>query len=178
MADSDKTKWDNRYLEDIGNLTPSSILKKYLHQASVGHALDIACGNGKNAIFMEGMGFSVDAVDISSIAIESLAKKAPAINTMCEDLNQFTIEEGSYDLILNANFLDRRLFPMIEAGLKADGLLIFESFTGQKTSKYCLGPNELLKAFPSLHIIYYEESDLHDSDKFEKSVACIAIKKA
>ncbi|BHH82068.1 class I SAM-dependent methyltransferase [Desulforhopalus sp. 52FAK] len=178
MAETDKKKWDDRYSQDLGNLTPSSLLKKHIHQATVGRALDIACGNGKNSIFLAQQGFDMDAVDISSVAIENLREKAPEINAMCRDLDEFTIEEEHYNLILNANFLDRRLFPYIISGLQTGGLLIFESFTGAKTSKYCLGPNELLQAFSSLHIVYYAESDIPGSGKFEKSVALIAMKDA
>ena len=178
MANTDKKKWNDRYSQDIGNLTPSNLLKKHIQQATVGRALDIACGNGKNSIFLAEQGFNVDAVDISSVAIENLRTKAPGINAMCRDLDEFSIEEASYDLILNANFLDRRLFPKILSGLQTGGLLLFESFAGTKTSKYCLGPNELLQAFSSLHIVYYEESAIPDSGKFEKSVALIAIKSA
>lgn len=178
MAETDKKKWDHRYSQDIGNLTPSSLLRKHIHQATVRRALDIACGNGKNSIFLAEQGFAVDAVDISSVAIENLRDKNPGINALCKDLDEYRIEEASYDLILNANFLDRRLFPYIISGLQTGGLLVFESFAGTKTSKYCLGPNELLQAFSSLHIIYYAESEIPGSGKFEKSVGLIAIKAA
>ena len=178
MAETDKKKWDDRYSQDIGNLTPSSLLRKHIHQATVRRALDIACGNGKNSIFLAEQGFAVDAVDISSVAIENLREKALGINAQCKDLDEYHIEKASYDLILNANFLDRRLFPYIISGLQTGGLLVFESFAGTKTSKYCLGPNELLQAFSSLHIIYYAESEIPGSGKFEKSVGLIAIKAA
>lgn len=178
MATSDKEKWDNRYKNTPANLIPSTLLTDYVSLAKRGSALDIACGSGRNSIYLSKMGFRVDAVDISSVAIANLRHQAPDINCMCQDLDTFPIPKNRYQLIINANFLDRRLFPHIEDGLQPEGLLLFQSFTGGKTSQYCLGPNELLHAFTALHILFYQEQDLVGSKKFERSVSLAAIKKA
>lgn len=176
MAGNDKEKWDSKYLRDIGNLAPSKLLEEFIGQAPLGKALDIACGNGRNSILLNKQGFTVDAIDISTVATEQLNEQNLGINVKCMDIDNLTFPENSYELIVNIRFLERRLFPIIEKGLKPGGLLLFESFTGGKNEKFCLKPNELLHVFPTLHILYYKEQDTPDSDKFEKRVSFAAKK--
>jgi 2-polyprenyl-3-methyl-5-hydroxy-6-metoxy-1,4-benzoquinol methylase len=177
LTEQDKKKWNSKYLKNIGNLDPSKIIEKYFNLASCGNALDIACGNGRNSMFLAQKGFQVDAIDISNIASNHIAGKDPRINIICQDLDTWEIPQNRYQVIINIRFMDRRLFPMILAGLKPGGVLIFESFIdGQK--EYCLEPNELLQAFEALHIVYYEEREAAHTDKFDQSVHLVAIKKA
>jgi tellurite methyltransferase len=63
MTDKDREKWDARYRKKLGGLKPSSILIKHCSLASVGKALDIAFGNGRNSIFLAEKGIEVDAPD-------------------------------------------------------------------------------------------------------------------
>ncbi len=177
MADKDREKWDSKYLQDIGNLTPSKLLEEFIDQAPQGKALDIACGNGRNSIFLKKHGFTVDAIDISTVATQKLNEQNLGINVKCMDIETLTFPESSYEVIINIRFLERRLFPMIEKGLKPGGFLLFESFAGGKNEKFCLRPNELLYAFPTLQVIYYREQNPQGSEKFEKSVSLVAIKK-
>ncbi len=176
MAKQDQKKWNSKYLRDIGRPAPSDILSKYLSFSPKGRALDIACGNGRNSRFLAQEGFTVDAVDISNIALSQLPDNDTRINIICEDIDSWQIPQNRYQLIINIRFLDRRLFPMIKEGLKPGGVLIFESFIDEKKD-YCLETNELLHAFNSFQIVYYEEKENDPSDKFDQSVYMVAIKK-
>lgn len=176
MVEKDRKKWDSRYLENLGGSDPSLLLKNYLGLASCGNALDIACGNGRNSLFLAKKGFIVDAVDISTVATNHLAGIDPKINTICQDIDDWTIPRNQYQLIVNIRFLDRRLFPMIKDGLRPGGVLIFESFIDKKKDTYCLKQNELLRAFQSFHIVYYEEKKSGHSDKFDQTASLVAIK--
>ncbi len=176
---SDQQKWNSRYKENTGALTPSKIVKQYykLLRPS-GTALDLACGNGRNSLFLAQKGFEVDAVDISDVAITRLQKKhIPSIKASCTDLDTWIIPQNQYDLILNIRFLDRRLFSQIAAGLKPGGLLVFQSFIGKKETRYCLKKNELRHAFLSLDIIFYEEKPTEPGSRFEETVSLVASKK-
>jgi tellurite methyltransferase len=176
LTEQDQKKWDSKYLKNIGNSDPSDILEKYIFLASHGNALDLACGNGRNSRFLAQKGFQVDAVDISNIAINHLAGQDPRINVICQDIDTWQIPQDHYQIIINIRFMDRRLFPMIEKGLKPGGILIFESFIDEK-KEYCLESNELLNAFEHFHVVYYEERQAEHSDKFDQSVYFVAIKK-
>lgn len=176
MTEQDKKKWNSKYLENLGNSNPSEILKRYISLASGGKALDIACGNGRNSRYLARKGFQVDAVDISSVAMNHLEGKETGIHCICQDMDTWQIPENRYQLIINIRFMDRRLFPMIEKGLKPGGVLIFESFIDENKA-YCLEPNELLHAFKSFHVVYYEERKAEHHDKFDQSVYFVAVKK-
>jgi SAM-dependent methyltransferase len=160
----------------MGDMAPSELLEKYIYLASKGNALDIACGNGRNSRFLAQKGFQVDAVDISDTAINHLAGKDPRINGICQDMDTWQIPQDLYQVIVNIRYMDRRLFSMIQKGLKPGGVLIFESFIDEK-KEYCLEPNELLEAFKAFHVAYYEEKKAKHSNKFDQSVYLVAIKK-
>ncbi len=176
MTDKDRKKWDSRYLKRLGGTDPSPIVKKHWGLASCGNALDIACGNGRNSIFLAAKGFAVDAVDISTVATNHLAGRNPHINVICADLDTWDIPQNRYELIINVRFLDRRLFPLIQNGLKSGGVLIVESFMGGEMDNYCLNQNELLRAFLSFRIVYYEEKKTDLSEKFDHTASLVAIK--
>ncbi len=176
MTEKDREKWNAKYLKNNGDSDTSKILEKYISIVSHGNALDLACGNGRNSRFLAQKGFQVDAVDISNVAINHLAGKDPRINVICQDIDTWQIPEDRYQIIISIRFMDRRLFPMIQKGLKPGGILIFESFIDEKKA-YCLEPNELLNAFEFFHVVYYEEKKVEHSDKFDQSVYFVAVKK-
>jgi SAM-dependent methyltransferase len=176
MADRDRKKWDIRYAKDLGSTEPSSILTQYWPLASVGKALDIACGNGRNSVFLAERGFAVDAVDISIVATDQLEGKHPNINVICVDLDTWEIPLNRYQLIVNIRFLDRRLFPLIRDGLRFGGIVIFESFLDGETDIYCLKQEELIRAFESLNIVYYKEKKIDPAGKFDRIASLVARK--
>lgn len=176
MTDQDRVRWDSKYLKNPGGTDPSPLLKRFWDLASVGNALDIACGNGRNSIFLAERGFAVDAVDISTVATTHLAGRNPNINVICTDLDTWAIPRNRYELIVNIRFLDRHLLTMIQDGLRPGGVLIFESFMDGKEDVYCLKQNELLRAFQFFRIVYYEEKKSDHSEKFDQTASLVAIK--
>ena len=173
---SDRVKWNQRYREDMGNPVPSRLVARYYADAPPGNALDIACGNGRNSIFLAEKGFQVDAVDISDVAIARLKAQHPHINALCRDLDQWHIPSRRYGLIINIRFLERRLFSRIETGLTHGGLLIFQSFVGAPGASYCLEKGELRDIFPSLRILHYEEKPTGASGRFKATASLVAQK--
>ncbi len=174
---TDQEKWNLRYKQKAGNLQPSKILEDYCKFTHSGKALDLACGNGRNSLFLAQKGFTVDAVDISNIAIDQLGGQHPNINPVCTDLKNWKIPEKNYTLIANIRYLERELFPGIIHGLTSGGILLFESFIGQKNEPFCLMENELLIAFQSFRIIFYKEQENDASSRFDHTVTMVAIKK-
>lgn len=113
----DKERWNRRHVEKPMRSGVEPIVKKYIAEATSGRALDIACGIGRNTYYMAENDFVVDAVDISDYAL-SQVEESNKINKMEVDLDSYVIEQNSYDLIVNINYLNRRLFPQIKNGLK------------------------------------------------------------
>ena len=172
----DRTKWNEKYRKESYPTKVASVVKKFYHLAPGKKALDIAAGNGRNAVFLAHKGFSVDAVDISEVAVSEFASIYPNINAICADLDQFEIAPAHYDLIVIVKFLNRRLFPYIQEGLKPGGVVIFHTLLGSDSIKstpehcrdYLLQANELLHAFLAMRIIYYFEAgdpEINHSDE-------------
>lgn len=162
---SDRTRWNRKYRDVKTVPKPSSTVERFAKRAPAGRALDIASGMGANSRFLAGLGFTVDAVDISDVALARLAGVDPNIRPICADLDDFDIPVSRYSLIVNTHFLDRRLFPQIFEGLQPGGMLIFDSYLRGANPdaavdfhpQYLLRENELLHAFIGMQVVYYEE---------------------
>lgn len=180
----DRLKWNQRYHSETYPHGPSAIVEKYAPLARGKRALDIAAGNGRNALFLANQGFVVDAIDIADAGLALFSGKHPNVNPICADFDHFNITANRYDLIVNIKFLNRRLFPYIIAGLAPGGLLIFQTFLqGSHTDQnppdhadYYLRPNELLHAFLTLNILLYREISDEINDDTTWLASLVAIK--
>lgn len=93
---------------------PDESLAEWIESGQVcageaGKALDLGCGHARNAIFLAGHGFAVDAVDYSETAINWAKERvaaagAPACNVTlhCESVFDLKIDSGGYDLVYDS----------------------------------------------------------------------------
>jgi 2-polyprenyl-3-methyl-5-hydroxy-6-metoxy-1,4-benzoquinol methylase len=187
----DQKRWDERFKGKgfAFGKEPNPFLKKHIRLLPKGKALDIATGEGRNAVFLAQQGFDVDAVDISGAGLKKAQKLAREIgvkiHTSFADLNTYQIEKEKYDLIANFYFLRRSLIPQIKNGLRKRGWVIFETYIleqrnigteGPKDPKYFLKPNELLRLFKDFHILYYREGIFKEGGR-RKAVASLIAQK-
>ena len=183
MSLKDKEKWNKKYdaAEYINGKEPSSWLEDNAGLLSFkGKALDLAGGEGRNAVFAASRGYQVTCMDISENGLskaQALAKeKNTKITTLTADLINDSLPENEYDLVMCFNFLDRNLFSGIRKTLKSGGLLIYETFTldylkySSFKKEWVLELNELLHAFGSFRILRYQEVD-EDPKAFASLVA-------
>ncbi|MEA2073178.1 MAG: class I SAM-dependent methyltransferase [Campylobacterota bacterium] len=161
----DKERWNRRHVEKPMRHSVEPIVQKYIEEANVGTALDIACGTGRNTHFLAEKGYLVDAVDLSDYALGEI-KNLATINKIEEDLDSYNLDVNKYDVIVNVNYLNRRFFPQIKEALKPGGIVIFETFIvahgdfkNPSNPEFLLRKNELLHTFIGLDTIYYEERD-------------------
>jgi len=188
---ADKKRWDERFRRKEFALgkEPNPFLKKHIYLLPKGKALDMATGEGRNAVFLAQNGFEVDAVDISEKGLKKARKlareKGVKVNALLVDLDHYQIERDRYDLIANFYFLKRRLIPRIKKGLKKGGKVIFETYFlehrtlgtgGPKQAKYYLKPNELLRLFKDFRILFYREGIIREGGK-RKAVASLIAEK-
>jgi len=188
---ADQKRWDTRFgrKEFALGKEPNAFLKKHIHLLQKGKALDIAAGEGRNAIYLAQNGFEVDAVDISQKGLkkaQALAReKGVNINTFLVDLDRYRIPKERYDLIANFYFLKRRLIPRIRNGLKEGGMVVFETYLlehralatgGPKQVKYFLKPNEALRLFKTFRIRFYREGIFIEGGR-KKAVASLIAEK-
>ncbi|MDQ7046025.1 MAG: methyltransferase domain-containing protein [Sulfurimonas sp.] len=180
----DKERWNKRHIEKPMLHEVAKIVEKYGEKANVARALDIACGTGRNTHFLEALGFSVDAVDLSDYALSQI-KDTPTITKIETDLDTYNLSENKYDLVVNCNYLNRRLMSQITNSLVDGGLVIFETFIvahdtperGSMNPDYLLKKNELLDAFIDLDIVYYEERDGVNLRGENNKIASLVAKK-
>ena len=158
---SDRRKWNRKHLQYPHPKPPATVLTRFIDQAHPGRALDLACGTGGNSLFLAERGFRVDAIDISKVALSAFSHTA--ITKIEVDLDDYSLPSGTYQIIVNTFFLDRRLFTGFQRGLAPGGLLIFQ--THMQGSHRISNPNyklksaELRSAFAGLEMRHYEESD-------------------
>ena len=96
--------WNRRYRasDHLWSGEPHDLLVEMISGLEPGRALDIACGEGADAIWLAGQGWSVVAVDFSEVAIERARAAAAArevdVQFVVGDLAEW-IPEGEFDLI-------------------------------------------------------------------------------
>ena len=188
MSIEDKLKWDKKYQEKSSLLSPrepSLFVKKYCLVAKGKDALDLAAGVGRNALFLENRGFSVDAVDISSVALDVLKSRSKGtINIIETDLDNFNSTK-SYDLIVKCNFLDRELIERSKEFLKSGGVFIVETYIEDKANEkpnsnpdFLLKKDELLKIFKDGFEVLEYKTFLNESyELYKMKKAAIAVRK-
>ena len=127
MSQEDQNRWNRQHGESQGREEPALFLRQVFESEhadiTAGRALDIACGGGRNALFLAEKGFAVTGIDISSVALGRAEKRAVekslAISWRQADLENYTPEAAAYDLVVNIDYLQRPLLPAMKAALKA-----------------------------------------------------------
>lgn len=98
--------WDRRYaeVENLWSAKPNRFLVAEVAGLEPGSALDLACGEGQNAIWLAQRGWQVRGVDYSGVAIEKARARAARdevdVDFVQADLVEYQPEEGAFDLVL------------------------------------------------------------------------------
>jgi SAM-dependent methyltransferase len=118
--------WDERYRTHPGNECVTPLLATIASRLVPGRAIDLACGAGRNALWLAANGWQVTAVDGSSAAIEIVKARNPAIDARVADLekHQYVVEPDSWDLIAICYYLQRDLFEPAKRGVVPGGVVI------------------------------------------------------
>jgi 2-polyprenyl-3-methyl-5-hydroxy-6-metoxy-1,4-benzoquinol methylase len=93
---SKRERWNERYsaTELVWGEEPNRFLVEELGDVvASGRTLDLACGEGRNAIWLAARGFAVTAVDFSAVAIERARSRAAErgvhVDWVCDDVTRF-----------------------------------------------------------------------------------------
>lgn len=181
---------DSLILKDIKEYywdKPVPFLVEQLPRLRKGRALDLAMGEGRNAVYLAEQGFTVDAVDISEKAVRkgtALARsRGVSIHGIVADLDHYRIPPNRYDLICCFFFLARPLFPAMKEGLRPGGAIVYQSVTIEELKinptfprEWCLKQNELLHAFKALRTLYYHESPLQGTTSHSAVASLLAVR--
>ena len=134
-------------------------------------ALDLACGTGRDAVYLALHGYSVDAVDILPDALaraSALAQKCRvSLQPLLVDLrHDWPFAMGSYDLVCVFRFLHRPILSRLPSLLRPGGLLVIETFHeasantphGPTNPSHLLATGELRQTFARLEILHHADA--------------------
>ena len=152
-------------------LEPSAWVRRFAPLfAPAGAVLDLACGSGRHARFLAGLGHPVEAVDRDAETLATLAG-VPGVSVREADLEggPWPYFGRSFAAIVVTNYLHRPLLPNLLAALDAQhGVLIYETFMvgNERLGKpanpaFLLRPGELLDLLrPRLSVVAFEQGEV------------------
>lgn len=168
-------EWGERYRtsDDQVAAVPVRLVNEVCSDLSPGYAVDLACGSGRNALWLAARGWSVTAVDGAPYALEILRQRADAagvsVRTVQADLEhgEFVLTSDTYDLVLMSYYLQRDLLESAKAAVRPGGLLIAIVHTTRPDEE----PNykraqagELATFFDSWEIVHHYEGPSRDPE--------------
>ncbi|NIR32783.1 MAG: class I SAM-dependent methyltransferase [Gammaproteobacteria bacterium] len=102
----DREGWDRRYAEKafVWSVGPNQFVAAETEGLRPGRALDLAAGEGRNAVWLAEHGWRVTAVDFSEVGLEKAkrlaAERHADVEWVLADLLDYRPELGGYDLVL------------------------------------------------------------------------------
>ena len=146
--------WDERYAEPefTYGTEPNDFLREMAPRIPAGPVLGLGEGQGRNAVFLAGLGHAVTAVDQSAVGLararELAAMRGVALTTVVADLADFDPGPGGpWSGIISIfchvpSALRRRLYPRCAEVLAPGGVLLLESYTPDQLTHGTGGPKE------------------------------------
>jgi len=108
----DAAEWDARYsgTELVWSVEPNRFVEEECRSLRPGRALDVAAGEGRNAIWLAGLGWQVVAVDFSPVVLDKARKLAErlgsgqsdALTWVCADVRIWKSSPDAFDLVVIA----------------------------------------------------------------------------
>ncbi|MBA3672274.1 MAG: methyltransferase domain-containing protein [Gemmatimonadaceae bacterium] len=133
-ASTDRDAWNETFQNGRGfSLEPNRLLVEAVDGKKPGAALDLAMGQGRNALYLASQGWNVIGVDISDegprIAREQAAARELELETITADLDEWDFGVHRFDLVTlmyagdHANWIDK-----IKTSLREGGLFVVEGW--------------------------------------------------
>lgn len=171
MSETERREWEHRWTtgDYRSRNEPTALVSAWAWRLPKGRAMDLACGNGRNAIHLAELGFTVDAVDIAPAAVNLAQDDAQArgmvVHFVQADLDEYPLPTETYDLITTSFYMNRELIPKIKDALKPGGFVLYEQHcrtdhdvSGPRDFQYRMRPNELLHLFLDFRVRYFSET--------------------
>ncbi|UZE96491.1 hypothetical protein [Alkalimarinus alittae] len=168
----------------------SSLIEQYVSEledcARQGHIIDVACGEGRNGLFLTSRDLPVTFADKSAT---SLAYVSSALNKNKNDSNIWPIDleqpdqnpfkNKTFSAALVFRYLHRPLIPHLLNAVIPGGIIIYETFTldnkqfGRPNNpEFLLQPNELKNWFNDWETLHYFEGILSAPDRAVAQIVC------
>ncbi|WP_169569939.1 class I SAM-dependent methyltransferase [Sneathiella limimaris] len=121
--------WNDRYASKdlIWSAGPNQFFKTEVDNLKPGKAIDLASGEGRNALYLAELGWNIKAVDFSEVALEKAEKIASGrhlkdkIEFINADLNTYLLPKSSFDLvaIIYLQLPQDQMIPIIHKAVHA-----------------------------------------------------------
>jgi SAM-dependent methyltransferase len=99
--------WNQRFRDHPWPSTPDPLLIAHVEGLQPGRAVDVGSGPGRNSLWLARNGWTVTAVDVSTVALEQAAQQAAAeglpLTTEYGDVRTWVPPTASYELVVMAN---------------------------------------------------------------------------
>lgn len=177
--------WDERYQGGgfFYGTAPNDFLVSQAERLTPGsRVLCLAEGEGRNAVYLAGLGHTVTAVDSSSVGLTKAAALAAShglqLTTFTADLNDFAVVPGAWDAIVSVwchvpEPLRRKVHAAAVQGLAPGGWFILEAYHPRQIGRGTGGPPtpDLMMTLPALrtelagldwHIAAESERDIRE----------------
>ena len=151
---SKRRRWDDRYANSalVWSAEPNQLFSKEIQSLPPGRALDVACGEGRNAIWLAEQGWDVTAVDFSETGItkgkQIAEKRGVKLNWIVEDVSIWQLPVNEYDLVailyLHTDSEERaRWLGNVIWSVKRDGTFIYIAHDPSNIEDGVGGPQNL-----------------------------------
>ena len=153
-------------------MSASPLLSQHLHAlreaAQLGPILDLACGGGRNGLYLQRQGLPVVFADIREAALREISLQLERSAEGGAELWQVDLERPgdnplagkAFAAIVVFHYLHRPLLPAIREAVAPGGLVIYETFTVEqahygrpKNPDFLLQPGELQACFAGWEIL-------------------------
>jgi 2-polyprenyl-3-methyl-5-hydroxy-6-metoxy-1,4-benzoquinol methylase len=163
-----RTYFNLLYRHNFGvfNTAPNALLAQTVSRLPAGRALDIAMGEGRNAVFLAAKGWEVTGFDISDEALRQAQAHAASagvkISTVRAASEDFDYGHEQWDLIVFsyafAPIHDPAYIRRIRDSLKPGGYIVFEHYLDQVTmAPGTPARGELPQVFTGFQILLHQE---------------------
>ncbi|MBL4846520.1 MAG: class I SAM-dependent methyltransferase [Planctomycetes bacterium] len=184
-ATGDRERWDARYAKRgaVAREHTSFLEFAAAELPPRGRVLDLAGGDGRNALWFAARGLEVTICDVSPTGLAHAAQLAHeaglSTTTLVRDLARDGLPEGPWDVVFSFHYLQRDLFPRFAEVLAPGGLLLFCQPTvcnlerhPHPSARFLLGEGELAGLVPSaLEVLSLEEGWLEEGRHEARLVA-------
>jgi SAM-dependent methyltransferase len=156
----DPSTWDERYRssELVWGAQPNQFVRQECESLAPGDALDLACGQGRNALWLARLGWRVSGIDYSPVAIERARRLttdekpevAARLTWTVADATQPRVEDRSADLVVIAYFHVwpddlARMLRNAAAALRAGGTMVVVGHDRRNLTEGVGGPQDITR---------------------------------
>ncbi|MBD3648123.1 MAG: class I SAM-dependent methyltransferase [Pseudomonadales bacterium] len=173
-------RWDERYQGDeyLFGTEPNDFLVEMAERVPGGsEVLCLADGEGRNGVYLAGLGHKVTSVDSSAMALAKAKKlaleKNVVLETVMADLTEHDLGEDRWDCIVSIFFhmpseIRRQVHGKVERAIRPGGMLILEAYTpkqlefrtgGPPMEDYLMTLAALREDFANLEFLHAEEKE-------------------